>query len=134
MILAVPHLNRHSVFKKASPTGMLETDWFSHAVEVTIDASPSSKLLNWFAGGLNTHAIHHAFPGICHIHYYNLTPILAETAREYGIEYKQSGFWNLIREHFALLAELGADPSSGEQYMLKTPTNKAPKVREAALV
>ena len=45
------------------------------------------KFLNWFAGGLNFQVEHHLFPGICHLHYTEISKIVKETAKEYGIPY-----------------------------------------------
>ncbi len=110
LVLAVPHINRKSVFKNPPKNGVIQTDWYSHALEVTVDSSPSSRFVNWFTGGLNTHIVHHLFPNICHIHYRNLTPIVAKTAQEYGLTYKADSFINLIKDHFLILAEFGESP------------------------
>jgi linoleoyl-CoA desaturase len=119
LVLAIPHINLQSIFKESAPEGTMEVDWFTHAIEVTVDASPDSWLVNWFTGGLNTHVVHHLFPGICHIHYRALTPIVAETAREYGLPYKETTFPRLIRDHFRMLAELGKGPHAGEAFLKK---------------
>lgn len=107
LVLVVPHLNMHALFKVPSESGMINTNWFTHSLEVTVDSSPSSRLVNWFTGGLNTHVIHHFFPHICHIHYAQLTPIVKSTAEKFGLEYKQQSFVSLLGSHFRFLGELG---------------------------
>lgn len=119
LVLVVPHINMHAIFKVPSESGMINTNWFTHSLEVTVDSSPSSKLVNWFTGGLNTHVIHHFFPHICHIHYAQLTPIVQKTAQQFGIEYKQESFFSLLRSHFQFLGELGKSPDESSYRLLK---------------
>ncbi len=112
LVLAVPHINHHATFVEPPQSGKLDSDWYSHALDVTIDSSPSSRVISWFTGGLNTHTIHHLFPTICHIHYRQLTTILEQTAKEFGLNYKKEHFVTLIIDHFKFLADLGARPDS----------------------
>ena len=121
LVLAIPHINRQTVFKCPPPDGILDTDWYTHAIDVTVDASPQSPWLNWFTGGLNTHTVHHLFPHICHIHYLHLTPIVKQTAKAFGLKYNQESLLHLIYDHFKLLTELGEDPEKASQYLQKQP-------------
>jgi linoleoyl-CoA desaturase len=38
--------------------------------------------------GFNQHIAHHLFPTIDHYHLSKITPLVVETAKEFGIEYK----------------------------------------------
>ncbi len=111
IVLAIPHLNEEALFVEPNAEGMLHTNWYNHVLETTVDYAPKSRLLNWFSAGLNTHVPHHLFPNICHIHYYDLSPIIENVAKEYGVAYHKMSFWSAIRGHFALVKELGQTES-----------------------
>ena len=49
--------------------------------------SVTKKFFSWFIGGLNYQIEHHLFPSICHVHYYELSKIVKETALEFGLPY-----------------------------------------------
>ena len=68
-------------------SGAVEVDWAVHQVQCTVDFSQKSKVLTWFLGGLNFQIEHHLFPGICHIHYPALAPIVERCCRRWGIRY-----------------------------------------------
>ena len=52
--------------------------------------------------------VHHLFPGVCHVHYPALAPIVEQCAAEYGINYKKyPTFLAAIRAHFKYLKDMG---------------------------
>ena len=106
LVLAAPHINSLTFFKVPNEKGVLNTNWYNHILEVTLDTSPKSHLLNWLTGGLNTHIAHHLFPNICHIHYYNLSPIIEQVAKEYGVTYRTANLRDTLKGHFGLINEL----------------------------
>jgi linoleoyl-CoA desaturase len=65
----------------------IDDEWAIFQVKTTVDFAPSNALLNWYVGGLNYQVIHHLFPHICHIHYPQLAPIVADVCEEFGIRY-----------------------------------------------
>jgi linoleoyl-CoA desaturase len=79
-------------------------------LKTTIDFSAQSFIVSLFSGGLNAHVAHHLFPNICHIHYRHISQIISETARDYGLEYKNKSFLTAISGHFQYLKKLGMDP------------------------
>lgn len=90
----------------APPNGIIENSWSEHELEATIDFAPSSQVINWITGGLNTHVAHHLFPSICHIHYYNLTKIIEDYCTENNYQYKKESLWGGLRSHFRYLKRL----------------------------
>lgn len=88
--------------------GVIANDWTLHQLVTTTNYSPDSKVFAWFIGGLNHQVEHHLLPGICHVHYKHLAPIVKQTAEEYGIPYhcKQT-FWEALVDHTRMLRDLG---------------------------
>ena len=56
-------------------------------VATTQDYGTDSWFWTVFTGGLNHQTTHHLFPGVIQSHYYRLTPIVAETCKEFGLKY-----------------------------------------------
>lgn len=87
---------------------VIETEWHVHQMNTTSDFARDNKLLSWYVGGLNFQVEHHLFPGICHVHYKNLAPIVERTAKEYGVAYHaQPSFRAALLSHVQRLKELG---------------------------
>lgn len=81
-----------------------------HVFATTTDVAPDSRWLNAWTGGLNAHVIHHLYPGICHIHYPELTRIVRRTAEDFAIPYRQTPSLSVaLAAHLRLLRKLGAD-------------------------
>jgi linoleoyl-CoA desaturase len=75
--------------------------------ETTVDCAPRSRLLSWLSGGLNTHVIHHLYPGICHTHYRSLSEIIRLSASECGIPYREYPTMLIpVSKHLKLLKRL----------------------------
>ena len=82
----------------------LPYSWEMHQLQTTADFATRNKFITWFFGGFNHHVAHHIFPGISHIHYAAVTPIIKETTAAFGITYHESPtLLTAIREHFTLL-------------------------------
>jgi linoleoyl-CoA desaturase len=79
-----------------------------HIFATTADYATENPLVGWLAGGLNHHVVHHLCPFVCHTHYAPLTRIVKETAKEFGIPYRQHSTMTLaIQHHLILLKQLG---------------------------
>lgn len=104
LVLLCAHVGKDSKFPAPDANGVMPYSWSHHQLMVTTDFATGSKLANYLFGGFNHHTIHHLFPNICHIHYEELTPILKQTAAEFGIQYNsQKYLWQAIASHFQLL-------------------------------
>ena len=103
------HTNDKAHFIETDEKGIIHRDWAVHSLINTSDLMAENNLVTFCLGGLNTHAVHHLFPGICHIHYPQLTKILKTTAKEFGLPYTNLSLRESIRSHYAFLKQLGKD-------------------------
>ena len=86
----------------------IESDWASHQVKTTANFATGSKLVTWLTGGLNHQVEHHLFPKISHVHYPELSLIVKDTCKEYGLPYhEQSSFGSAVASHIRFLYKLG---------------------------
>ena len=87
---------------------MVDNCWAVHQLRTTGNFANSKKLFSWCIGGLNYQIEHHLFPNICHVHYKKLSPIVKQTAEEFGITYHhQETFIGAVIKHSRLLKKLG---------------------------
>lgn len=85
-------------------------DWAMHQLRTTADFATDSRLVTWFAGGLNHQIEHHLFPNVAHTHYSGLRPIVRAIAKRQGLHcHDLGGALSAVRQHFALLQALGTD-------------------------
>ncbi len=90
--------------------GIIENDWAIHQLATTSDFGRNNFFLSWYIGGLNFQIEHHLFPNICHIHYRQLSPIVQQTAKEFGLTYNlKPTFFNAFASHVKRLKELGRE-------------------------
>lgn len=108
-VLVPVHMVDEATFAVVDEEGRIEDDWAVHVFKNTTDYSPQSKLANLFFGGLNTHLVHHLFPGVCHVHYPALSLILERKAAEYGLQYRKVSMAGALRSHFRLLKRMGRE-------------------------
>jgi linoleoyl-CoA desaturase len=88
--------------------GALESEWAIHELMTTANFSRRNRLLGWYIGGLNFQIEHHLFPHISHVHYRKISPIVEETAKEFGLPYNQKKtLFHAIASHIRILKELG---------------------------
>jgi linoleoyl-CoA desaturase len=68
-------------------TNKLEDEWAIHQLKTTANFATGSKLVSWYVGGLNFQIEHHLFPKISHIHYPQISKIIKQACKEYGVQY-----------------------------------------------
>ncbi len=108
LVFQVAHIMPSSEFPLPDQDGLIAGDWSTHQFATTANYSPRSNLFSWLIGGLNFQIEHHLLPGICHVHYKNLSKIVIETAKEYGMPYSSNRtFFSAIRAHANMLHKLG---------------------------
>jgi linoleoyl-CoA desaturase len=66
----------------------IEDEWAIFQVRTTVDFAPNNPFVTWYVGGLNYQVVHHLFPHICHIHYPQISKILAEVCQDFGVNYQ----------------------------------------------
>jgi linoleoyl-CoA desaturase len=87
--------------------------WAIHQVESAADFSRGNKLLSWYVGGLNFQIEHHLFPGICHVHYPQISAIVEQTCGEFGVRYSTNErFSDALASHLRWVRRLGNAESS----------------------
>lgn len=86
IVFQLAHVLDGAAFPDAEARG--QTDWAVHQIETSMDFAPKNKFANWFLGGLNFQVVHHLFPKVCHVHLVDLQPIVEQTCREYGVNYR----------------------------------------------
>ncbi|MGB7413668.1 MAG: acyl-CoA desaturase [Thermosynechococcaceae cyanobacterium] len=86
----------------------VEDEWAILQVKTSADFAPDNAFLNWYLGGLNFQTIHHLFPDVCHIHYRQLAPIVAEVCAEHGVQYNvYDTLGSSVASHYRWLKRLG---------------------------
>lgn len=108
IVFQAAHVMTDMDFPLPNKTGVIENDWAIHQLATTTNFSPNNRMLGWWIGGLNNQVEHHLFPNICHVHYKDISKIVAEVAAEYGVPYHvKRTFGVAIVDHLTLLRELG---------------------------
>jgi len=104
------HVIPESTFPLPNEERTIENNFAVHQLSTTANFASQSRWFSWFVGGLNYQVEHHLFPNICHVHYRSLSPIVEQTAREYGLPYHQLGsFANALKVHTQMLKKLGRE-------------------------
>jgi linoleoyl-CoA desaturase len=102
------HVVPDTAFPLPDARGNLENSWAVHQLSVTSDFAPKNRLLSWFIGGLNFQVEHHLFPGISHVHYRNIAPLVRATAEKHHLPYHvQPTFGSALKAHLKMLRKLG---------------------------
>lgn len=93
-------------------TGSMQNAWAVHQLKTTANFSRDNRMLNWYVGGLNFQIEHHLFPNICHVHYRELSKIVEQTAKEFGLPYNlKPSFGHALQSHIRMLKTLGREPA-----------------------
>ncbi|HSU68746.1 MAG TPA: acyl-CoA desaturase [Tepidisphaeraceae bacterium] len=97
----VPEVNADGAAK-------ITTDWAVHQIQTTVNFSRGNRVLGWFLGGLNYQIEHHLFHKICHVHYPELSKVVEEACREFGVRYSvHRSFVSAVASHFRWLVRMG---------------------------
>jgi len=97
---------------EAGTSGMADKSWHVYQLESTCNFAHADKLLSYLIGGLNYQVEHHLFPKICHVHYPAISPIVKQTAEEFGHPYHyRKTFSDAVKAHYRHLKELGQGES-----------------------
>jgi linoleoyl-CoA desaturase len=110
IVFQLAHVVENTIFPTPDVKGNIETEWAIHQLQTTADFAKNNWLITFYVGGLNYQAIHHLFPRICHVHYPAIAPIVAETAKEFGVPYiYNESFTSAFISHMKLIHQLGRD-------------------------
>lgn len=107
VIFQTAHIMPEMHFPLPDSEGTMENSWAVHELITTTNFAPSSRIFSWFIGGLNYQVEHHLFADVCHVHYREISEIVAETTKEFGLPYNtQRTFFAAIRQHALMLRTL----------------------------
>jgi linoleoyl-CoA desaturase len=109
IIFQLAHVVEGSSFPlPAEGTNRVEEDWTIHQLATTANFSTRSKVMSWFAGGLNFQVEHHLFPRISHIHYPEINKVVKEVCAQFNVKYMEHpSFLTAVRSHVQYLKQVG---------------------------
>lgn len=108
IVFQTAHVMPSNEFPLPDENGLIANDWTVHQLATTGNYSPGSRFFSWLIGGLNFQIEHHLLPNVCHVHYKELSRIVSETAREYGLPYhSKRTFLAAVQDHIKMLRQLG---------------------------
>lgn len=109
IVFQLAHTVEHTHFPMPHvETGKIEDEWAIHQLKTTANFAPKSKLISWYVGGLNFQIEHHLFPKISHIHYPQISKIIKDTCKEFGVEYiEYPKMRYAVASHIAFLKQMG---------------------------
>ena len=109
IVFQLAHAVEHTEFMEVkSEQKVVENDWAIHQVKTTSNFATRSKLITFFAGGLNFQIEHHLFPKVSHVFYPELSVIVRNVCAEYGIVYGEHRTLALaIASHVRFLKKMG---------------------------
>ena len=108
IIFQIAHIMPSTDFPLPNNNGEMNECWYGHQLATTTNFSPNSRLLYWLIGGLNYQVEHHVLPDVCHVHYKDISKIVATTAEEFGMKYHvKSSLFQAISAHTKMLRSLG---------------------------
>jgi linoleoyl-CoA desaturase len=109
MVFQLAHVTDKNEFPVMND-GELENNFMEHQMRTTMDFATKSWFITYFVGGLNFQVEHHLFPAISHVHYPQLSKIVADTAKEYNIPYhSEKTFFGALYLHTKMLYKLGRE-------------------------
>lgn len=86
----------------------IDTAWAVHQAQSTVNFARNSRIATWYLGGLNFQIEHHLLPGICHVNYPAIAPIVKQTCEEFGVRYSEfPSFMRGVVAHFDWLKRMG---------------------------
>lgn len=107
-IFQTAHVVPTSEYPLPGENNEMDYNWAAHQLYTTCNFAPGNRVLTWLIGGLNHQVEHHLFPNISHIHYRNLSAIVQQKAKEFGMPYHvNKTFFGAVGQHVRMLKLLG---------------------------
>jgi len=110
----------------------LTKHWAERQVHTTTNWATGSHFWNWVSGGLNHQIEHHIFPGLSHYLYPEISYIVRDTCREYGLPYYNfKNYADAWKGMFFHLRELGfeeGDVNRPKPFLPQDLTHIPPKI------
>lgn len=108
VVFQLAHVMPDMQFPQPGDADSMEVNWYAHQLQTTSNFSPKNRFLFWYLGGLTNQIEHHLFPNICHVHYRNISKIVARTAKDFQIPYHVNRtLFSAVSGHVKMLRTLG---------------------------
>lgn len=108
VVFQVAHVTEDNEFPVPNNEGVLENNFIEHQLRTTTNFATNNRFISYIVGGLNFQVEHHLFPGISHVHYPQISKIVASTAKEFNMPYNvEKTFVGAVYEHTKMLYKLG---------------------------
>lgn len=109
ILFQLAHMVEGLKYPEPDEDGFMENQWAEHEMFTTCNFGTKNRVLNYVCGGLNFQVEHHLFPYVCHVHYPKISPIVKQTALEFGLPYNENpSFTRAIISHIRHLKKLGS--------------------------
>lgn len=110
LIFQASHVVSEVDWPQPDADGRVNRDWTELQIESTLDYATDSWFSNVFTGALNHQTAHHLFPGIAQIYYPQITPIIVQACKEFGVRYNyKDTMFEALGAHFSHLKILGQE-------------------------
>jgi linoleoyl-CoA desaturase len=111
VIFQLAHIVENVAFPLPNDEGKIDNSFLKHQLATTSNFAVDSWFVSFLFGGLNFQVEHHIFPHVCHTHLRKISPIVRETAQEFGLPYHENPtFFAAVSSHFRTLKKLGRKP------------------------
>lgn len=87
-----------------------DADWGLRQLDAVRDRIEIEGSLFLVLTNFGSHSLHHMFPTVDHSRLAKIQPILQETCKEFGYDYKYTTIWNLVCGQFRQLANNSPNP------------------------
>ncbi|MFN8290626.1 MAG: acyl-CoA desaturase [Chitinophagaceae bacterium] len=105
--LIATHFCMETAFPAADEEGFLPGDYYRHQLATSLDYSPGNRWFNFFLGGFNAHAAHHLYPKLPHTIYPDISRLIENKAKEFGLPYNKLTLPQAMRSHYRFLKMMG---------------------------
>lgn len=92
--------------------GKIAVGRLAHTFATTFDWTPQPASLGYWLGGINLHLTHHLFPHWNHRHYPALSRIIADIAKQKGLDYQLLTLSDLLGLQQQFLRRMGEKPKN----------------------
>ncbi len=108
IIFQLAHVVENVDFPLPDKNGVIAKNWGAHEMHTTSNFAIKSPLITHLFGGLNFQIEHHLMPKVSHAHYRQLSSIVRQTAKDYGLPYHtQPSLRAAVASHMRLLKKYG---------------------------
>ena len=113
IVFQLAHVVEETTFEMVGEeTLIIENEWAIHQINTTANFAPDNKIISWFVGGLNYQVEHHLFPRISHVHYPQISKLVAARCEEFGVQYNcMPTMGAAVKSHFRFMRQLGRKPA-----------------------